>query len=664
VPAAPAYSHGGIVPPAKWGGRGAGYPGPVPPGAGAAPARPPGPGAGAVPAPAATQPQPGPPKPTPTGGSPRGNRPSATTGDGEAQGPDSWETWWFYNKDSFLGIKSAVAAANRTHGGYPSDATEPGAGIPSRDLVRKVVVPALHELIETERANDTTTGALMALARIGEPNDLEPQASVIPRMLRGLADPNQEIAETSALALGILRSEAAIAPLTDLLAAAQAGRSLVKSREVPERTRAFAAFALGLAAHEARPARTRQMVARALVDALRDPNANTEVKVAAVLGLSLDRLDVEPVESTTAAWISRQTQIRFLMRVCADPKADRLVRAHATTALARLAADAPLPLRVEAAEVLVAALQPDSKAESEVVLSAVQGLGRLAGCGNDLVDRKARALLLRAIDAPDPQARGFALISLAEIGSRGGEEEPGTAECRAAIANEATRGRSTSRPWATLALGLLERLRADRGGRPVEASRLVLREWFASAHGRNEVGAGAIALGLAREKRAESLLRSALARTNEDTGQGYVALALGMVGSQEAVVALRDVVRASRYRPLLLEQAAGALALIGDKEVSLEIAGLLAEARGLAAQASLAGALGFIGDARSIAPLLGILARKEVPTSARGLAAAAIGGVAEEWLLPWRAPISAGLNYRAPTATLYSGDGTGILEIL
>ena len=114
----------------------------------------------------------------------------------------------------------------------------------------------------------------------------------------------------------------------------------------------------------------------------------------------------------------------------------------------------------------------------------------------------------------------------------------------------------------------------------------------------------------------------------------------------------------------LLEQAAVGLALLGDEEIGLQVAKLLAEARGLAAQASLSGALGFIGDARAVDPLLALVARKDLSASARGLAAAALGRVADEELLPWSASISCGVNYRATTPSLLAGDGTGLLEIL
>ncbi|MFN0009393.1 MAG: HEAT repeat domain-containing protein [Planctomycetota bacterium] len=588
------------------------------------------------------------------------------TGESDPYGFATWEAWWHFNKDPFLELKRAVTRNVRTAGAddlVPYEAS----GIPGRDLVRTRIVPALLQLLEDDRANDVTTGALIALARIGEPADLPEASSAIPRMVRALADPNQEVAETAALSLGILRAEAGISTLTDLLEGGERGRKLVGGKDVDARTRAFAAFGLGLAAERAPQNRTRQLIARSLIAVLDDRKAKREVHVACVLALSLDRIDPEAVESSSAPWISRQTVLRKLIQVFSDGDRDHLVRAHAATAVGRLAQDAPPELRSTALELFVSALKRPSRLENEVVNSCIQVLGILADTSLSEPDRAARAALIRALDDGDPQARAFAMIALAEVGARLADAtgtESAEIECRSALVNEILRGRSTSKSWAVIALGLHERRRADRGGLASENARQVLLDWLGNSRGRNEVGSGAIALGLCRETRAARILTSKLAATNDDTGQGYVALALGMIGHVDSVPALRGVVQGARYKPTLLAQAAEALALLGDRENSPTLAREIGEARGAAAQAAIAGALGFIGDTRSVDPLLALIARKDLSASARGLAAAALGRIADESLLPWHTSISSGLNYRAATESLIAGDGTGLLELL
>lgn len=680
-----ALAHGGIVPPTSsppapsspWGPSG---PGPSGPSGPSSPSSPSGPSAPTAPAGGATS-GPAPSAPGGANGPATGGaRPGGVaTGDSDPYGFATWEAWWHFNKDPFLELKRAVTRNVRTAGADDLHPVE-ASGIPRRDLVRTRIVPALLQLLEDDRANDVTTGALIALARIGEPVDLPEASSAIPRMIRALADPNQEVAETAALSLGILRAEAGISTLTDLLEGGERGRKLVGGKDVDPRTRAFAAFGLGLAAERAPQNRTRQLIGRSLIAVLDDRKTKREVHVACVLALSLDRIDAEAAESSSAPWISRQTVLRKLIEVFSDSGRDHLVRAHAATAIGRLAHEAPSELRSEALELFAQALKKPSKLENEVVNSCIQALGALADTSLSAPDRAARAALVRALDESDPQARAFAMIALAEVGARRSADhesaseggavvdhvagESAEIECRSALVNEILRGRSTSKPWAVIALGLHERRRADRGEPASENARQVLLGWLGNSRGRNEIGSGSIALGLCRETRAAKILMSKLADTNGDTGQGYVALALGMIGHVDAVPALRSVVQAARYRPTLLEQAAESLALLGDRENSPTLAREIGEARGAAAQAAIAGALGFIGDARSVDPLLALIARKDLSASARGLAAAALGRVADENPLPWHASISCGLNYRAATVSLFAGDGTGLLEIL
>ena len=121
----------------------------------------------------------------------------------------------------------------------------------------------------------------------------------------------------------------------------------------------------------------------------------------------------------------------------------------------------------------------------------------------------------------------------------------------------------------------------------------------------------------------------------------------------------------SRYRPELLRQSAMALGLLGDKDIGLQLAAMLKDARSLASQAAIATALGFIGDRRSIEPLLALLTDENVSERARAFAAVALGNVADKEMLPWNSKIGFGINYRAAPATLFDpGSGTGILDIL
>jgi HEAT repeat protein len=558
------------------------------------------------------------------------------------------------------------------------------------------------------------------------------EAATVAILQSRLRDPNQEIAETAALALGILRSEESLPIIEALLSESARGKELVGGRAVSERTRAFAAYGLGLIGTSAKNNRARQVVARALCASLPHSESSTEraapvadVEVAAVIALSIDRLDADrsaspapaaapgasspPIGSTggstaastaaspgsSTAWISRQTQLRFLRGIFDDARRPPVIRAHAATAIARLGSEAPEELRSEAQEVLLGALRARSKLENAPLQSCAQSLGLLGTSATDANDRKIRLALVGVLEDADVQARCFALMALAEVGGRirsWDEDGEGPGAYRNLITGQLMRGRGMTRPWAAIALGVLERKLADArssakpkqtiagpwdSGAPgnegqvsnaeIEAgdrSRAILRSYFASAKQRTHFGAGAVALGLCRDRKAVPMLLEGLRETSEDQGQGYIALALGMIGDEAAAAPLKELVRTSKYKPEIMEQASIALALLGDKSTAPELAEMLAKAQGQAAQASIATALGRIGDVRTIEPLLKLIDRKDLTASARAFAAAALGQVADTDPMPWYTPIALDLNYVATTGTLLAGDGSGLLEIL
>jgi HEAT repeat protein len=222
------------------------------------------------------------------------------------------------------------------------------------------------------------------------------------------------------------------------------------------------------------------------------------------------------------------------------------------------------------------------------------------------------------------------------------------------------------RPWAALGLGISERSIEDLGSSEFAPSPFVRQELRSALRGSSQdiVGAFAIALGIARDHEATALLHERLGAVSDPNQQGYLALALGMVGATQCRAEIQELVRASKYRPELLRQAAIALGLLGDKTLVPDLLVMLGEARTLASQAAVASALGFIGDARSIDPLVEMLQRKEISGTARGFAAVALGIVADKESLPWSAKISININYRANTSTLTTPEGTGLLDIL
>jgi HEAT repeat protein len=582
----------------------------------------------------------------------------------------SWRDWWHFNQDAFLDLRRNFRqAAVRTASDGAGDALHSLLDARrSAEVVRGQLAPALTQIVTDERSNELLTAALIALARCGDPDPADPTHSLVPVLRSRLLDASQEVSETSALALGILGDESALDLLAGLLADDASGRALLGGgRSVTSRTRAFAAYSLGLMGEQARNNRMRQRVARALLaplEAQKEPQQ--DVQVACVIGLSLDRLDLERGEAQSANWVSRQSLVHFLIAYLDEPHTRTLVRAHTANALALLVLDAPGALRTEVELALTAELRRGRQLENTIAESCVQGLGLLADSDNDALDGELRAGIARSLEVPDQATRFFGLIALGEagghLGSGQGSEE-GRIECRNLLVNELVRGRSRMRPWAALALGVQEFRVRGAGGEPSSFVRSELRDWLRRENAPEEVGAGALALGLCRDELAIPLLRAKLNTSSPTDSQGYVALALGMIGAHEALPELREIVLASRYRPWILEPAATALALLGDREIEGQLLEALRSTQSQSTQAALGRALGQIGDVSSVDPLLALARDKSAPGGTRSFAAIALGMLAERHDLPWHVPLARDRNYLAVTPTLIGGDGQGVLEI-
>jgi HEAT repeat protein len=226
------------------------------------------------------------------------------------------------------------------------------------------------------------------------------------------------------------------------------------------------------------------------------------------------------------------------------------------------------------------------------------------------------------------------------------------------------KGKGLLRPWTGLGLGVWgELLNKQDKALPTDVT-LALRSAMIDENNPSRFGAYAIACGMVKDQdSAEALLKKLdEMRTNE--ARGYACVALGMMNAAGAKETIEGIVEDSAYRPELLQQAAIALGLLGDKTLVAEMVEMLRNAKGLATQAALSHALGFIGDKNSVDPLVEMLGNQELTATARGFAAVALGIVADKEKLPWNSKIAFGVNYRAASRTLNDTEGTGILNIL
>lgn len=698
-------------------GHGGSYSGPgdtVPPGGG---------GSGGSSGPAS----PGPSGPSSPGGAPNPSSPggAAPTSPGSGSGggrsgpatglPDTgtdltnWEFWWVFNQHAYLNLKQAVHGEGTSTGsvewflgqGQTGDARNRYR--PTEEQIRERIVPALLSSLETETNNNIITGAMVALAKIGDPKleDGSDEGGFAQLIEAFVSDSNQEISETAAVALGILGNESSTPILTDLALNNEAGRRRVAkggmAHEVPYRTRAFATYGLGLIGFQSEDNGVRQRIVADLVHLLEGDaktSSHRDLGVAAITSLGLIRLDSNPdfvtpenpaVLSTLApAELCLESQLAYLLGTYSDKSHRFLVRAHGPTAMARLL-QSPDPagqfdntcdeqfhgLKVRVASSLVDDISKHSDLENEVQASCILGLGMLGDCDDDKIDVAIReALMSVPKNMADKQSRYFSLVALGQVSGRVGRhgDDPlaGLRASRQHLAKELADGKTQVRPWASLAIGVMERALANRGVGLEGSSSMAaaLRLSLQKAKTRREVGSFAIAAGILGDEDAKPILRDKLETSSQEETRGHCALALGLLGDLQAKEQIQAIVAESKFRPNLLRSASMGLGLIGDKDVVPTLLGMLEGSGSLASQASISGALGFIGDQRSIDPLIQMLEDDSITPLARGFAAVSLGIVGDKEALPWNAKISTNSNYRANTTSLTGGGGTGILDIL
>ena len=635
--------------------------------------------------------QPGPDSGGPGRPRPGGNNPGLSGGitPGSSGGTDrtQWQFWWGFNKDPFLNLKHHIHGIRSQTGsdefflGHGQKESSRDTMAPSEETIREEIVPALLRALETETSNDIVTGALIALAKIGDKADESGTSGFQQVIASYLDDPTQEIAETAAVALGILGNPVSIEVLSHLAQDTPEGRALVgKEAGVPLRTRAFATYGLGQIGFRCGDVQKRQDVVDLLWRLCESPRmATRDLKVASVIAMGLVPLDLDPQQGDSLVGLevgetpptSRQAQIAYLLdffRAEKDKHKHEFTRAHAPRSIVRLMGEEKdSPIKAEVVEALAPYVDKRGNAGlRELRQSASLAFGMLGDLDEDADDVLIRERLAEAAGNSDQMVKHFSVLALGQVGARNGsgvQDERTAGKVRKTLTQHLTRGKSSVEPWAALAIGLMERGQAKDGGASTESLRN-LRELLARERSASDAGAFALALGIAGDRDSEEVLLERLENLSGDEVRGHLAIALGLMGSDHAKETIQEIVSKSKYRGELLKQAAVALGLLGDGRLVETLVTMLEEAKTLTTQAALASALGFIGDYRSVEPLIAMLEEEGITDRARGFAAVALGIVADKEPLPWNAKVSVDINYLANTVTLTSPAGTGILDIL
>lgn len=589
---------------------------------------------------------------------------------------NSWEAWWLYNRDDYLDIKRAVYKNGPTTGsidpflGYGTEVEAPRAAVPTDEQVASLVLPALISAWNKDSSQSVRLACVAALSQIGD-NATPEQEKEIAAILRGSLKSGSRItAETAATAFGLVGRRELVPSLCEILADSKRGREMVGASSVPNRTRAFAAYGLAIAAQRDNVVDIRSFAQGRLLAALEsDKGSKADLGVACVSALGiLGELARESgqdalAESSTASGLRAQ-RLDALIDLLTDKKVQRIVRAHAPRAIARQLPVDDGELRERGTMALIKALDSRSR---EVRYGCIQALGMIGDCDSDKVDDRVRRELFALAKNGDLTDRNFARLALGEIAGRSGGPAGRAANARGDIQKFLLRdlaGRKNQlRPWAAISLGVMAYGMRQEGEMVSPSVTSALRMTFKSAKSPQEVGALAIGLGLARDHSASDLLVERFDKVANDTTRGWIALSLGMIDARHTLPFLREQLDDSLHRPGLMLNSSIALALLGDKTVVEPLVSNLIDNKSSIVAASVAQSLAFVGDRRAIAPLVTTLSRKDIPDRTRAYIAVALGLVGDRELVPWTRNLSGHLNYMALVDSLHSGQATGVLNI-
>jgi HEAT repeat protein len=572
--------------------------------------------------------------------------------------PVSWQIWWEFNKDPFLEQRALVAHSPVTGSddfylGKRRSEIVVDTMLPTAIDRAERIVPALARLLENESSRDVQTACLRALGMGGRHG---PGLQLETTLASFLRRDDQEVRETAVLALGIAGRPKALPILAALLTDDAEGRRLVDREEVTDRTRAFAAYALGCLAQRSDDLALEQRVHDLLWAVLQDRDEkHRDLRVAAVNGLGILGLDGERGAQKRLLWQTVEDLLGWWQRDLG--RGDELVQAQAPIAIARLLGRGDSPLHRRCKEQFAAVVSGKLRRSNQIQQSAAIALGALVLPPEVHADdaRFVQDLQRCYEKGVDRLARYFAVIALGRIGGPA---------VRTWLQQAYTRSsKATERPWCALALGLQAAAGAARGEVDETTAQMLLDD-LQTLTNREVCGAIAVALGLTGSTRsAPAVVRLLRDNESEEVLAGYLCVSLALLGDQASAATLHAILARSLRRPFLVLQAAVALGRLGDREAPQRLMELMKKNDSLAVLSALAVGIGQIGDRRSIEPLIAMSQDAGLTKLARAFVAAALGGVGDKDPMPWNVPLSVDCNYDSAVDTLTNG-ATGILDIL
>lgn len=585
---------------------------------------------------------------------------------GATNDPLDWQLWWAHNKDRFLTRERFSSRDARTSNddfylGRGQRDQGPGSDVGRRAAIDRAAHGALKHVLTEGGKTPQVVAALLSAAGLDTT-----QAQLVYLAGYYLEKSAEEVAAAAAFALGSTGSTEHAPLLMSLVRNDADARARHRGEPLPEHVRALAATGLGLAAGACNDQALRREVVALLAHLVAAEDTSRMLRVAAVEGLGLVPLPLAADADVCycgacareAPSASFQAQVTFIIEhVVGNRDFDPLVRAHAVTALGRLVGarldEVPYDIKRGAVGTLQRVLDPRGRQPEVVRESAVLALGLVTDADASFEDDLARWALRRAARSGGQQERRFALMALAQAGSRMGQSEApfaATGDVEKELLQHLGQGRSGLQPWAALSLGVLEHGLRAAGQEPSEGAIQRLNSALARER-KSDRGAVALALGLCGKGEHSHALLAAFNGERDVVARAYLALALGLADEVEAAASLLKAVNADEVDPRVRLTSGLALGLLGSNDVVPALVEIAQSKTHDEIVRAVAEALGRTEDPRSAEALSTLIVENEMRRGEPVLEACVrgLGRLVERKSSTWRTVMANGGNYHART---------------
>jgi|GEM_PF-6358926 len=506
--------------------------------------------------------------------------------------PD-WRHWWSNNSETWVKSRARIrdVSAHRREGAGTEALSAFDPIGPSR--ARREILPLLQKALSADEPA-MRAAAVVACGRVGGPTDHVLRIE----MTRLLSDPLLDVQASALLGLGLQGHGESIPLLSSIAADSGLGRELLNQRDgIPVQLRSIACTSLGLVVQRTNSP-LRSGVAGLLMRVAQSDAPSTDLRGSAILAAGI------------VGDASILPQLTALVR---SESADRAIRAHAATVLAKLGNASAVPVLLELLGSGSALLAP----------AAASGLGIACRAG----DESALKQLVSATTSADRALLSASIAALGEIGS---------AKSLAALEALVQSGENFSSAQAAISLALA--LGTTANGKQ---QALLLNAHQACAN-QEDRSAYSLALALIHHPEALSQIEHVLRKKNPDRESAWHYLtAAGVLGDHRLVEHILPWVRQSKD-PALRQKAAVACAMLHGESLVQDLLESLEDS--MANQSALfatLGALATTGDGRTIPALTRLVDRSAgLPELSRAAVIASLGMLAdkdsEPMLQRWR----------------------------